>query len=242
MSKQDTLYSNKINNIDEFRFDDLVADVFPDMINRSVPGYADIIKAAGRIARRYVSLNSNVYDFGCSLGATSLAISRALPDNHCKIEAVDNAPAMVQRCKRIVSQYALPNPIHVVCDDVSNINVNNASMVCMNFTLQFIAREKRKQILENIANGLHKEGVFLLSEKIKDNESSNNALLVELHHDYKKENGYSELEISQKRAALESVMLTDTIETHKQRLLNAGFSNVVLWYQHYNFASFLAVK
>ena len=242
MHKQDTLFAEQTNNIEDFRFDDAVADVFPDMINRSVPGYKDIIQAAGRIARRFVQQGSEVYDIGCSLGATSLSISRALPKAHCHINAIDNAPAMVERCTRLIAQYALPNDIGVTCNDALKTDIVNASMVCMNFTLQFIAPEKRLGLLEKIAQGLNVGGALLLSEKIQASTQFANELLVDLHHDYKRDNGYSELEIAQKRAALENVMLTDTLQQHEQRLYQAGFNHVVVWYQNYNFISMLAVK
>ncbi|MBO1255553.1 carboxy-S-adenosyl-L-methionine synthase CmoA [Alteromonas sp. 5E99-2] len=242
MTQKDTIFANASPKVEDFNFDEAVADVFPDMINRSVPGYADIIRAAGRIAQRFVTKQSKVYDIGCSLGATSLSISRALPANHCEITAIDTAQAMVDRCKRIVAQYALPNAINVLNADANNLSITNASLVCMNFVLQFIPREKRQTLVNNIAAGLNSGGVFMLSEKIQSSSELSNQLLIELHHDYKRDNGYSELEIAQKRAALENVMLTDTLKTHEERLLSAGFSQVTVWYQHYNFVSLLAVK
>ena len=242
LTRRDNLFAEQTDKINDFRFDDAVADVFPDMINRSVPGYQDIIQAAGRIARRFVTSQSNVYDIGSSLGATSLSISRALPPQHCSIIAIDNAPAMVERSQRLIAQYAVPNPIHVHCQDAQSVTIDNGSMVCMNFTLQFIPQEQRQSLLTSIAAGLNVGGALLLSEKIKAPHEFANELLVDLHHDYKRDNGYSELEIAQKRAALENVMLTDTLQQHETRLHNAGFNHVVVWYQNYNFVSMLAIK
>ena len=241
MVKKDELYSQK-GKTQDFCFDEAVVEVFPDMINRSVPGYAEIIAAAGRIAQRFVTQGSRVYDIGCSLGATSMSISRALPEQHCDIIAIDSAAAMIERCKRIVSQYTLPNPVEVRHEDANQSTIYNASLVCMNFVLQFIEIEYRQSLINKIVAGLNSNGVFILSEKIRHECEHANSLLIDLHHAYKKDNGYSELEIAQKRAALENVMLTDTIDTHKQRLLKAGFSQVTLWYQQYNFVSLLAVK
>jgi tRNA (cmo5U34)-methyltransferase len=241
LSKKDTLYNTQ-GKIKDFVFDEAVVDVFPDMINRSVPGYADIIQAAGRIAQKFVQADTKVFDIGCSLGATSLSISRALPPEHCSIVAIDSAQAMVERCRRLVSQYALPNAIEVKCEDAHQSHIDNASLVCMNFVLQFIPRERRQTLLNKIACGINPKGALLLSEKIRQDCELSNALLIDLHHAYKKDNGYSELEIAQKRAALENVMLTDTIDLHKERLIQAGFSHVTVWFQHYNFISMLAVK
>lgn len=241
MSKKDNLF-NKQGKTKDFIFDEAVVEVFPDMINRSVPGYGDIIQSAGRIAQKFVQPNTKVFDIGCSLGATSLSISRALPPSFCKIIAIDSAQAMVERCKRVVAQYALPNSIEVKCEDANHSKIDNASLVCMNFVLQFISKECRQALLNKVASGTNKQGALLLSEKIRLDCEASNALLIDLHHAYKKDNGYSELEIAQKRAALENVMLTDTIDIHKARLIQAGFSQVTVWFQHYNFISLLAVK
>ncbi|MFC3095619.1 carboxy-S-adenosyl-L-methionine synthase CmoA [Alteromonas sediminis] len=242
MSQKDNIYAQKTHAIDDFRFDDTVADVFPDMINRSVPGYKTITHSAGRIAQRYVAQGDTLYDIGCSLGETSLSISRALPNDFCHIVAIDNAQAMVERCKRIVRQYALPNPIDVVCDDAQRINYECSGLICLNFTLQFIPREQRASLLSKLATALKPGGALLLSEKIRHPTQAGNELLIDLHHAFKRDNGYSELEIAQKRAAIENVMKTDTLDTHKQRLLEAGFDDVIVWYQNYNFVSMVAEK
>ena len=67
------------------------------------------------------------------------------------------------------------------------------------------------------------------------------ALLTDLHIAFKRANGYSELEIAQKRSAIENVMKPDSLEEHRERLLAAGFSKVVPWFQCLNFASLIAL-
>ncbi len=238
----DNIYSQPMQSVDDFRFDDRVVDVFPDMIQRSVPGYQTIIHTIGELASKYVSDGSCVYDLGCSLGAASLSVARATPDTSCRIIAVDSSDAMVQRCQRTISGFNLNNPIDVKCELAQNTDINNASMVIMNFTLQFIPPEDRLAIIQNIFDGLLPGGVLVLSEKIRHNTTHGNELLVDLHHQFKRENGYSELEVSQKRAALENVMLTDTFEVHQSRLMKAGFDTVVPWFQCYNFTSLIAIK
>ena len=133
-------------------------------------------------------------------------------------------------------------PVDLQCADIKNVMIHNASLVVMNFTLQFIQQEQRLELLKNICKGLNQGGAFILSEKIITDDATQQDWMIELHHEFKRANGYSDLEISQKRTALEKVLIPDTVEQHKQRLLAAGFSQVMLWFQCFNFVSLLAVK
>ncbi|MCB4437166.1 carboxy-S-adenosyl-L-methionine synthase CmoA [Alteromonas sp. McT4-15] len=242
MKKHDNIYANPLSKVADFKFDESVVDVFPDMIQRSVPGYETIIHTIGELAKSAVSDNSNVYDLGCSLGAASLSIARATQDKTFNIIGVDSSTAMVERCKRVVQAFTLTNPITIEQAYAQEVEITNASMVVMNFTLQFIPPADRAALLSKIYEGLNPGGILVLSEKIRHPTLRGNELLIDLHHQFKRDNGYSELEVSQKRAALEKVMLTDTFEEHETRLKNAGFSDVVMWYKCYNFTSLIAVK
>lgn len=239
---KDTLFSAPIEKLGDFTFDESVAEVFPDMIQRSVPGYSNIITAIGMLASRFVTANSNVYDLGCSRGAGILSIRRNLSDHRVKIIGVDNSEPMVERCRRHLEAYHSDIPVEVLCDDIRQIEIHNASMVVLNFTLQFIPPEDRLALLTKIYQGLNPNGVLVLSEKFTFHDNQMNELLIDLHHTFKRANGYSELEVSQKRTALENVMRTESIETHKQRLKQIGFKNVELWFQCFNFGSMIAVK
>lgn len=242
MKKHDNIYANPLSKVADFKFDESVVDVFPDMIQRSVPGYETIIHTIGELAKSAVSDNSNVYDLGCSLGAASLSIARATQDKTFNIIGVDSSEAMVERCKRVVQAFTLTNPITIEQAYAQEVEITNASMVVMNFTLQFIPPADRAALISKIYEGLNPGGILVLSEKIRHPTLRGNELLIDLHHQFKRDNGYSELEVSQKRAALEKVMLTDTFEEHEARLKNAGFSDVVMWYKCYNFTSLIAVK
>ena len=238
---KDTIYSQP-QQVSEFRFDQSVAEVFPDMIQRSVPGYSTIVDTMGQICARYAQPQSNIYDLGCSLGAVSLAASKYIKSEDCHILAIDNSQAMAQRCELHVKAFKAVTPISVICDDIQNIEIKNASCVVMNFTLQFIPPEQRIDIMHKIFAGLNSGGVLLLSEKLSHNTQQGNDLMIDLHHEFKRRNGYSELEISQKRTALEDVMRTETFEQHKERLEQVGFTDVVRWFTCYNFASMVAIK
>lgn len=241
MSK-DTLFSAPIEKLGDFTFDESVAEVFPDMIQRSVPGYSNIITAIGMLAARFVTEYSNVYDLGCSRGAGILSIRRNVEKSGVKIIGVDNSEPMAERCRRHLEAYHSDIPVEILCDDIRHIEIKNASMVVLNFTLQFLPREDSLALLRKIYQGLNPNGVLVLSEKFTFEDHTINELLIDLHHTFKRANGYSELEVSQKRTALENVMLTDSIDTHKARLKQAGFSQVELWFQCFNFGSMVAIK
>lgn len=242
MSSKDTIFSAPIEKLGDFTFDESVAEVFPDMIQRSVPGYSNIITAIGMLAQRFVTEGSQVYDLGCSRGAGILSIRRNLQTNQVKIIGVDNSQPMVERCRSHINAYHSDVPVEILCDDIRHIEIKNASMVVLNFTLQFLPRADRLELLTKIYQGLNPNGILVLSEKFTFANETMNELLIDLHHTFKRANGYSELEVSQKRTALENVMLTDSIETHKDRLKQVGFSQIELWFQCFNFGSMIAVK
>ncbi|PMH44949.1 tRNA (uridine-5-oxyacetic acid methyl ester)(34) synthase TrmP [Vibrio sp. 10N.286.49.B3] len=242
MSNKDTIFSAPIDKIGDFTFDERVAEVFPDMIQRSVPGYSNIISAIGMLAERFVKPHSHVYDLGCSLGAATLSMRRHIQQEGCQIFAIDNSAAMVERCKLNISAYRSDTPVHVIEDDIRATDINNASVVVLNFTLQFLSPEDRLALLEKIYAGLRPGGILILSEKYIFDDNTSNELLIDLHHDFKRANGYSELEVSQKRNAIENVMRPDTIEDHKERFKQIGFSSYEVWFQCFNFGSMFAIK
>ena len=238
----DQLYSQPREAITGFVFDESVVKVFEDMIGRSVPGYSTLLSMFPVLARYFVTSNSRCYDLGCSLGASTLAVLQGINKPKVEIIAVDNSPAMIEKCQNLISEHKGPTEVNVKQADIIGLEIKNASLVVMNFTLQFIAENVRQELVDNIYAGMNKDGAFLLSEKIKsDNETEDNRL-ISLHHAFKKANGYSELEISQKRSSLEKVLLPETIEQHIQRLHKAGFSEVTVWFQCFNFVSLLAIK
>ena len=242
MSDRDMLFSAPIDKLGDWTFDERVAEVFPDMIQRSVPGYSNIISMIGMLAERFVQPNSQVYDLGCSLGAATLSVRRNIRHEGCKIIAVDNSPAMVDRCRRHLDAFKAQTVVEVIEDDIRHVTIKNASLVVLNFTLQFLVPEDRQRLLNTIWEGLNPGGALVLSEKFSFEDQDVGELLFNMHHDFKRANGYSELEISQKRSMLENVMLTDTVATHKARLKQAGFEHAELWFQCFNFGSLVAVK
>jgi tRNA (cmo5U34)-methyltransferase len=241
--KQDTIYASPLNEIVDFQFDEKVADVFPDMLHRSVPGYAMMISTIGVLAAQYAQANSHCYDLGCSLGAVSMAMRQRIDRPECDIIAVDNSQAMIDRAHELLdADNTATVPVHMVCANLQDVSIENASVVVLNLTLQFIPLTERLQLIKRIYQGLKPGGILILSEKIAFAEEARQEFHAELHQNFKRAQGYSDLEISQKRTALENVMTPETLVCHQQRLQNAGFGFVDVWFQCLNFASLVAIK
>ncbi|MEW6646033.1 MAG: carboxy-S-adenosyl-L-methionine synthase CmoA [Pseudomonadota bacterium] len=240
--RKDTLYASPHSPLADFAFDERVAGVFPDMIRRSVPAYSTLTGLLGLVAGEYAQANSQLYDLGCSLGAATLAMRRRVNRPGCRIMAIDNSPAMVEGCRENIAADNAPTPVEVICADIRDAVFERASVVTMNFTLQFVAPPERLPLLRRIHHGLLPGGALLLAEKLRFADGAEQATLEQLHLAFKRANGYSELEISQKRAALERVLLPDTLEEHRARLQAAGFSQVIPWFQAFNFAALLAIR
>jgi tRNA (cmo5U34)-methyltransferase len=238
---KDSLYANPLGKINAFQFDESVAAVFPDMIQRSVPGYSTIISAIGLLAERFAQPGSRCYDLGCSLGAATIAMRQRVSTD-CQIVAVDNSIAMIEGLKKNLQQDCQTVPVEVHCQDIRAVNIQQASVVVLNFTMQFIPVEDRQTLLSKIYQGLLPGGILILSEKLLYADPKQQALQTQMHHLFKKAQGYSDLEISQKRSALENVLIAESFDQHRQRLLGCGFDSVEVWFQYFNFASMLALK
>lgn len=240
----DQLYASEREVIERFSFDQQVVSVFPDMIRRSVPGYSSIIEMTGVLAARYAQPDTHLYDLGCSLGASSLAMAHLVRQPGCQIISVDNSEPMIERAQQLIdgTTVATPTPITLHLADVQQFPLQTASVAVLNFTLQFIAAENRDAVIERIAAALNPGGILLLSEKICFEDEREDALQRDLHHAFKFNNGYSRLEISQKRTALENYLQPETIEQHRQRLLKAGFKSVHVWFHCFNFMSLVAYR
>jgi tRNA (cmo5U34)-methyltransferase len=239
---KDEIFKDQPVSAGSFTFDEKVADVFPDMLTRSIPGYAATIDAIGLLARRHVTPDTRCYDLGCSLGAATLAMRRNIEAPGCEIHAIDQAAAMVRRCRQIVAEETSKTPVFVEEADVRDVIIENASMVVLNYTLQFLPTADRASLIRRIHEGMVDGGVFVLSEKVADGDPAIESVLVDLHHEFKRANAYSQLEIARKRTALENVLIPETTAAHLDRLLAAGFEHRGVWLKHYNFLSIVAIR
>lgn len=249
-NSRDNIYANAeapphadpISGTGLFSFDESVARVFPDMIKRSVPGYSTIVSMTGLLAGRYATEGSALFDLGCSLGASSLAMRQNIRQQDCRIVAVDNSAAMLERCRSIIDTDTHHTPVELVCAKLQDVAIEAASVVVLNFTLQFIPRKERNEVLRRIYQGLLPGGIMVLSEKVTFEDPHLDELNIDLHHQFKRANGYSDLEIARKRNAIEDVLLPETLARHRQRIADAGFSSCDVWFQCFNFASIIALK
>jgi len=242
MTEKDNLYASGPSSAADFVFDERVARVFPDMIERSVPGYGLGLQMIGLIARRYVQQNSCVYDLGCSLGAATLAMLEMVKKPDVRFIAVDNSPFMIEHCRQHINRKGGSFSVECLLGDICQLTIENASVSVLNFTLQFIDPAQRLSLLKRIAAGTRPGGVLVLSEKIRFADAEQQDLQTQLHHDFKLSRGYSELEIAGKRSALERVLQPDTEEDHLRRLHAAGWRQSVRCFQSLNFVSWLACR
>jgi len=239
---KDSIYADKQGLVQGFRFDDKVTRVFADMIQRSVPGYGLTLQMIAVIAAQYAQKDSVLYDLGCSLGAATLALRHGIQAEDCRIIGVDNSEAMLDTCLGYVKADDGDVPVELKYADIQDVVIENASVVVLNFTLQFIPLQEREALLNRIFQGLRAGGVLILSEKVSFDDPKKNERQTQLHEVFKRSQGYSELEVSQKRQALENVLIPESLAEHHARLKQAGFADSQTWFQCFNFASILAFK
>jgi tRNA (cmo5U34)-methyltransferase len=235
---RDEVYRDPRGYIADFVFDDSVVAVFPDMIRRSVPGYDTVIPLCGLIAAHHLPVGGRCYDLGCSLGATTLAILRAVGERECRVIGVDSSAPMLERARVLHTNEPRIEWLHA---DLRDVAIEHADVVVMNYTLQFVPPADRATLLTRIRAGLNRTGVLIVSEKVRSSDASEQTYNDDLHAAYKRANGYSALEVAQKRAALDNVLIPDTPEEHEARLRAAGFSHVRTWFRCLNWISLLAL-
>jgi len=234
----DKVFSKPIKK--QFEFDEEVAAVFDDMLQRSVPFYKESQRITEFFVLKYLSEDGLVYDLGCSTASLLLNIDRQLT---CKAELIglDNSEAMLERAKAKCHAFGADN-ISVENADILKYPYKQADVFISNYTLQFIRPLVREELVKKIADSLHVGGVFLFSEKVISHHSKLNKELIECYYDFKKEQGYSEYEIMQKREALENVLVPYSEEENIKMAKNCGFSHCEVIFRWANFATFIAIK
>ena len=239
---RDRIYRTKKHPLAPFTFDAAVADVFDDMVQRSVPMYAEIIHRQACMIRQAYRPGTRIYDLGCSTGNLIMALCDGFPTDGFSLVAVDSSRPMLDRLAGRLSKHPRQDDISLVCEDLRQVEMRGASVVVVNFTLQFIPPADRDRLIHRIHDALEPGGWLLLSEKTVHPDPAMADLQVDFYHRFKRENGYSALEISQKREALENVLVPETPDAHLDRLRRCGFSAVDVWLKWFNFCAWVCVK
>jgi len=237
---RDDLFAGPRASDGPFRFDESVVRVFPDMVARSVPCYPQLVGLTGLLGARFIRAGTRCYDLGCSLGAVTLSLLDRSPALDYRVIAVDNSPAMVAALGDRLRGRSDRARVSPVCADLASVKIEDASLVVLNLTLQFIPPQRRLDLLRSVRRGLVPGGALILSEKVRSSDPCEADLLTALHEDFKRANGYSELEISRKRSSLERVLIPDTPQALRDRLTASGFEHYTQWFQCLNFVSILA--
>lgn len=241
MIQKDTIFKSKLEKIKDFEFNEEVAKVFDDMVSRSIPFYGEIHKIILDILSKSFVEGDVIYDLGCSTGNTIIFINNFLGERKFSIIGIDNSPSMLSVCQQKFREKDVKN-FELIQSDLENVDFRPCGLVIMNYTLQFINPLNRLKLLQKIYQSLRPGGIFILSEKIKVENNEIHDLFTDLYYDFKRRNGYSELEISQKREALEKVLNPITPSSQIELLKMAGFKKVEILFRWYNFASYIGIK
>lgn len=240
--KKDNLFNTSEKPVPPFEFNEKVARVFNDMIHRSVPMYPEVIQRQAQLAKHYYRKGTRVYDMGCSNGNFCVELCEKMGPESCDMVAVDNSIPMLDLFKNRLEKRGWQDRVKMVCGNIQDVPLDPASVVVINYTLQFLPVEDRDRLITRIFNSLVPGGILLFSEKIIHQDTHLSDLQVDFYYRFKRENGYSELEISRKREALENVLIPETIESHHQRLSAAGFTRNDIWLKWFNFTSWICRK
>jgi len=237
---KDEVFRDPERPIGDFTFNEETASVFPDMLERSVPFYHEIQRMLVELAGDFAVDDTNVCDVGCSTGTTLRALD-ALPQDVTLI-GFDSSPAMLAEADAFL-RGAVRHPHELRCADLNqSLRIENASVVVMSLTLQFVRPLQRERVLREICDGVNHNGCLLLVEKVVAEESMLNRLYIQHYYEFKQRNGYSELEIARKREALENVLIPYRADENDAMLRSVGFRAVDLFFKWYNFVGLVAFK
>lgn len=255
---KDKIFSTPMDQIPPFSFNENVANVFDDMISRSIPFYHEMQTMVIRLAQHYIQNNSTVYDLGCATGHTFAQLIPHFSERPIQWVGIDNSKEMLEKAQdkwdttphpnannrhsRESGNPGCSNPTWHQADLTQATTFPNASLILSILTIQFIPINARAQLLKNMASSLQENGAAIIVEKIKGETKQTEQQFIDLYHQYKADRGYSELEIAQKRDALENVLVPLTLSENISELKKAGFSHVEPFFRWFNFAGLIALK
>ncbi|WP_442498033.1 carboxy-S-adenosyl-L-methionine synthase CmoA [Methylobacter sp. sgz302048] len=239
---KDQVFKEQIQKTADFKFGTAVANVFDDMVNRSVPFYGEIQRMMAELAADYAAAGTDVYDLGCATGTTLIGMNTSIPED-IRFIGIDDSPEMLNKCQSKLEEAGFKRPFELrVANLNQQVEISNASVAVLCLTLQFIRPIKREKLLQSVFDGLNSGGVLILVEKILAENSRFNRDFIEYYYNYKRRNHYSEMEISQKREALENILIPYKLSENIDLLRNTGFAHCEVFFKWYNFAGLIAVK
>ena len=239
---RDTVFQDTEQAIADFAFTAKVADVFDDMVSRSVPFYEEMQRMSCELAADFARPNTTLYDLGCSTATTLLALDEVV-DPSVKFVGIDNSENMLVKARQKVAAANTGRAIDLVVADLhQGLVIEGASVITMLLTLQFVRPLHRERVMQRIFNGLEDQGCLILIEKLTSEDTLINRLFIGHYYEFKRRNGYSETEIAQKREALENVLIPYRFEENVDLLRSTGFRTVECFFRWYNFCGVIAVK
>ena len=239
---KDQVFCEFSNKLSEPKFTEKEASVFDDMVNRSIPFYSEIQRMISELAADHIQPESDVYDLGCSTGTTMIGMNTTVPQD-IRFIGIDHSDQMLKKCSEKLEEANFTRPHELVVADLNKgFRIENASVAVLSLTLQFIRPICREKVLRTIVDGLLPGGVLILVEKILAEESSFNRNFIKYYFDMKRRNRYSEMEISQRREALENVLIPYKLSENMLMLREAGFGHCEIFFKWYNFAGIIAAK
>lgn len=241
--ERDRIFADEKKAIADFEFGEETAAVFDDMLDRSVPYYQEMQRMAGELAANFAMEGSSIWDLGCSTCNTFLEIAKSLDKKSVRFVGLDNSEAMLKRAQQKLSAYGFHHEFELRTADIDNgIVISDASVVMLLLTLQFVRPMNRERLLTSIFAGLRDGGCIILIEKVLCEDATFNRLFIKYYYAYKKRNGYTDLEIAQKREALENVLVPYRLSENLGLLERVGFKNVEIFFKWYNFCGIVATK
>lgn len=242
MNHEDSIYSQPQSTVAPFEFNDRVVQVFDDMITRSVPLYRESLCRQAQLAAHFYQQNSVLYDLGCSNGNFGMQFMQQMAPKPFKMVGIDTSQPMLDQYARRLKDDERSDDIELCLQPIECYPFKSTSVVVINLTLQFLDLDLRTKLLKQVYNALLPGGILLLTEKVVHQDQQLSQLQQDWYYRLKKENGYSQLEISQKRDALENILIPETIEQHQARLRQLGFNQIDVWLKWFNFASLVCIK
>ncbi|MGL2750951.1 carboxy-S-adenosyl-L-methionine synthase CmoA [Helicobacter pylori] len=237
---KDTLFNQSLNK--RFCFDEKVAHVFDDMLERSIPYYYEMLDLGAYFIAQNLKENLNpnplIYDLGCSTGNFFIALNRQI-QQEIELVGIDNSMPMLKKAQEKLKDF---NNARFECMDFLEVEFKEASAFSLLFVLQFVRPMQREVLLKKIYNSLALNGVLLVGEKIMSEDRILDKQMIELYYLYKQNQGYSHNEIAFKREALENVLVPYSLKENITLLESVGFKHVEALFKWVNFTLLIARK